>query len=811
MFQDIRLAFRTLREQKAFALAALLTLALGIGANTAIFSVVYGVLLRPLMFPDPDRVVQLSEVVPGGTQALPGQNWISNLTIHAWDPHRRTIGPIANFSIGSATVGLDPPRRIPRASVAPHFFDVLGVQPVIGRFFRPEDALQGAAPVVVLSREMWSESFAGDPGVVGRTVVIDERPSEIVGVAPAGVAVPSRETRFWTPVNVSPVLAANGRDTRVEGARALARLVPGASPAQAAAEGTALARTVSRPMAADMLFGKGGPVEVRVVTLSDQMTERVKPALLVLLVGVALLLLIACANVANLFLSRGVSRERDLAVRVALGAGRGRLIRELLTESVVVSMVGGVLGIALAWSLLGALPAAAPENFPRLDAVQLDWRALAFAVAASVLAGVLSGLVPALRGTRPQLLHALREGVGASSSRRTTFVRRGLLVAEASLAVMLLVGAALLGRSFVRLVQTEAGYDASHVLSARIYLPGASRGEAQTEALVPEVLARVRALPGIQSAGAANMAPLGASTYVAGFSVPVPGREAVTARALSYVITPGYAETLRLRLRAGRLFDARDEASAVQAWVVNEEFVKTFLQGVDPVGFRFPGSVVTSKPASAEIVGVVGNVLKDSLDQQPQAEIYVVAAQGATIRREIYLILRSEGDPIAYADAVRRIVGEVRSDAAVDRVEPLSAQVADSVAQPRFAAFVLLSFAALALLLAAVGLYGVLSYTVARRQREIGVRSALGATRASIVALVVREGMAVAVLGLAVGLGLAAALTRLMQTVLYGVEPLDPVSFAAAPAALLLVALIACAIPARRAAATDPAIALRRE
>lgn len=811
MLNDIRLAFRAMRADKSFTLAALLTLALGIGATTAIFSVVYGVLVRPLPFPDPDRLVQLSEVVPGGTPALPGQHWISNLSVHAWDPHRRTIGRMATFSTGSATVGVDPPRQTPGGSVAPHFFDVLGVQPVMGRFFVPEDAAPGAAPVVVVSRELWTEILGGDPRIIGRTLVIDERPHEIVGVAPAGLGVPLRETRFWTPLNVAPLLAANGRDTRVEGSRAIARLVPGVTPEQAAAEGTALARGVSRPRAADLLFGTGGPVEIRVRTLRDQMTEQVRPALLVLLVGVALLMLIACANVANLFLSRGVSRERDFAVRVALGAARGRLVREALTDSLVMAAIGGLLGMALAWALVGALPAAAPDDFPRLDAVQLDWRALTFAVVASMAAGVLSGLAPALRGSRSSLLPALREGIGASSSRRTRLVRRGLLVAQASLAVMLLVGAALLGRSFTRLVQTDPGFDAAHVLSARIYLPGASRGQAQADAFLAELLARVRALPGVTAAGAGNMAPLGASTYMAGFTLPVPGRDAVTGRALSYVVTPGYAETLALRLRAGRTFEARDETSGVQPWVVNDQFVATFLQGVEPIGFRFPGSVVTSTPASAEIVGVVGNVLKDGLDQPPQAEVYVLPALGATIRREVYLVLRSQGDPIAHADAVRRIVAEIRGDAAVDRVEPLQAQMADSVAQPRFAASVLLAFAVLALGLAAVGLYGVLSYMVARRQREIGVRGALGATRANIVALVVREGMAVAVAGLAVGLVSAAALTRLMQAALYGVQPLDPVSFVAAPAVLIVVALVACTIPARRAAAIDPAHALRRE
>jgi putative ABC transport system permease protein len=810
MFHDIRLAVRTLALQKSFTFAALLTLALGIGANTAIFSVVYGVLLRPLPFPEPDRLVQLTEVVPGGTPALPGSEWISNLTIYAWDPHRTTIGPIANFSAGSATVGEDTPRRVPRGSVGPHFFDVLGVRPFFGRFFRAEDAEPKARLVVVISHEMWRDTFGADPGVVGRMLTIDELPHQIVGVAPPRIPWPTTDTRFWTPVAIDPPLRPNG-ETRTSGARAIARLMPNVSPEQAAAEGTARARSVTRPLSAEMLFGKGGPVEIHVRTVVDQLTLHVRPALFVLLVSVGFLLLIACANVANLFLSRGVSREREVAVRVALGAGRARLVRELLTESLVVSSLGGALGVALAWTLVRALPAAAPDDFPRLDSVQLDAGALAFAVAVSVVAGLIAGLVPAVRGARTDLLPALREGVGASSRRRTALARRVLLVAEASLAVILLVGAALLGRSFMNLIRTDAGYDATNVLAARVYLPGASRGQARSDALVPALLDRLRALPGVVAVGAGNMAPLGSSTYVAAFTLPLPGRENVTTRALSYVVTPGYAEALGLRLRHGRFFTAQDETSGVQSMIVNEEFVKTFMPGVEPVGFRFNGSVVTDKFASAEIVGVVANVLKDTLDQKPQAEIYVVPARGAAIRREINIVMRTVGNPLPYVEHVRRITSELRRDAAIDRAEPLANQVADSVAQPRFAAAVLLSFAGLALMLAAVGLYGVLSYTVARRQREIGVRSALGATRAGIVAMILREGMTIVLLGLAVGLTAAAALTRLMQALLVGIEPIDTVSFIAAPVALVVVALIACAVPARRAAATDPAIALRCE
>ncbi len=632
MLHDIRLSLRALRDHKAFAVAALLTLGLGIGANTAIFSVVYGVLMRPLPYPEPDRLVQLSEVVPGGMPALPGATWISNLTIDAWEGQRTTLGPIANFSSGTATVGIESPRRVRGGFVGPLFFEVLGVAPLRGRFFTAADAAKGAAPTVVISAEMWREELGGDDDVLSRAIVIDEQPHRIIGVAPAGLTLPTPDSRFWTSVLIPPLTRPGSPDVRVSGTRAVARLAPGVTPA--------------RPLSAEMLFGKGAPVEIHARTLTDQMTLRVRPALMVLLVAVGLLLLIACANVANLFLSRGVSRARDLALRVALGASRGRLLRELMTEALVISAIGGACGIVLAWTLVSGLPYAAPADFPRLNAVQVDWRALAFAVAASIAAGLVTGTIPAFRGARLDLLLALREGVGASSSRRTAVIRRALLVGEASLAVLLLTDAMLLGRSFLQLISTDAGYDASQVLTARIYLPGASRGEAQTDAFVAELLPRLRDLPGVVAAGASNMAPLGQSTFVAGFTLPVPGRAQTSARALSYVVTPGYAESLRLRLKRGRLLEDRDLASGSQSLVVNEQFVRTFLDGVEPIGMRLPVSVVTDKVNTSEIVGVVGDVLKDSLDQQPQAEVYVTTAHGASIRREVNVVLRTAGDPM---------------------------------------------------------------------------------------------------------------------------------------------------------------------
>ncbi|HUE87173.1 MAG TPA: ADOP family duplicated permease [Vicinamibacterales bacterium] len=803
MLHDLRLVIRALLRQPSFTLAALATLALGIAATTAMFAAVYGVLLRPLPYPDADRLVQVSEVVPGGTPAISGP-MISTISIHAWEPHRRTVGPIAHFGGGSVTVGFDTPQRLVRGNVAPHFFDVIGVRPVLGRFFVEQDAAAGAAPVVVISAELWRDGFGSDPAIAGRRIVVEESPHEIIGVAPAAVALPTSDTRLWTPGSLGPP---PGPDNQQVGAtRAITRLLPGVTPAQAAAEATALARGVTRPRAADMLFGKGGPVEVHVRTVTDQMTMGVRPALLVLLVGVGLLLLITCANVANLFLSRGASGERDRAVRVALGAARARLIRETLAEALVICGAGGAIGVALAAGLLAGLPAIAPATFPRLDAITLDAFAVMFAVAASLIAAAITGLIPAFRSARADLLPSLRDGAGASRGPRTLRTHRVLLAAESTLAVMLLIGAALMGRSFVNLVQTDAGYDAANVLTARIYLPGASRGEAQTNTLLAELLPRLRALPDVVAAGASNMAPFGRSTYVSSFEVPVPGREPVVARTQSYVITPGYTEALRLRLHAGRVFEDRDVAAGRQSVLVNEQFVRMFLRDADPIGLRFGGQY-----GAGEIIGVVGDVLKNSLDQEPQAEMYLLAAGEASIRREVYLVMRTTGDPIAYADTVRSLVTELRRDAAVEALEPLSAQLAASVAQPRFAATVLLSFAGIALLLAAVGLYGVLSYSVARRQREIGVRGALGATRGHLVRMIVSEGLGVTAIGLALGLLLAAGATRFMQSLLVGVAPIDPWSFGLAALGLLLVALVASAVPARRALRVDPVTALRAE
>jgi putative ABC transport system permease protein len=799
-------ALRTLVMHRGFAVSAILTLALGIAATTAIFSVVHGVLLRPLPYPEPDRLVRLSEFHPGANAPFRG-TWLSNHTYFAWRDTARTIGPIATFDAGSYTVGDTDPQRMAGASASVELFEVLRVRPAYGRFFTPDDVAEGAPPVVVLSAGLWHERFGGRTSALGDTLLLDRKPHVIVGITEPGFAFPNNEVRFWTPQAVDP--PGVPAQPRMSITSAIARLAPGVTAEQAAAEGTAAARREERPFVAELMFGKGGPVEVRVEGVVEQLTRSIRPALLVLSGAVGVLLLIACANVANLLLSRGVARERELAVRIAVGASRWDIVRQLLAESLLIAAAAGVAGIAGAWALLRALPLIAPQDLPRMSDIRLDGMVLLFALAVVVVSALLSGLVPALRAARTDLLPSLRESAGASSSLRTVRLRHAMLAGEAALAVMLLIGSGLLIRSFVLLINVDPGYDASNVLTADVYLPGAEVGKAETTAFLEEFLPRVRALPGVTAAGVSNMMPLGRSTSIVGFTVPLPGRAPVTARSIVYVSSPGYAEALRLRLRSGRLLDARDVGAPVQSLVVNEEFVRTFLDNVNPIGVQFPS--ILAKGSTSEIVGVVGNVLKDGLDARPQPEIYVPLAHGYNLRNQVSFVMRAEQDPASLVAPLRQLLRDLRPDAALDRVQPLDTRIDASVAQPRFAAWVLALFAALAMILSAIGLYSVLAYSVSRRQRELGVRTALGASRARIVSQVCREGLVVAAAGLAIGVVGAAALSRWLESMLFGIKAHDVVAFTVAPLVLLVVALIACLIPARRAASTDPTLALRAE
>lgn len=799
------------RRHPAFALTALLTLALGIGATTVIFSVVYGVLLRPLPYPDAERLVRVYEEHPGGTSPL-GMKWISDVTLEAWSS-RTSLPQIAAYSSYVETVGRTEPERWRSGVVAPSLFPLLRVTPVAGRFFEDRETVEGSGDVIVLTHQLWRERYNASADAVGQSLWIEGRPHQIVGVAPPGFSFPLPDVKFFRPYVLPSRIGPTGQQ-RIRVMTAIGRLADGASAEQASAEGTAAARSVPRPPSAFMMFGQGGPVVVHVTGFVDEMTAEIRPALTLLGIGVGLVLLIACANVANLFLSRGVVRQRELAVRAALGAGRARLIRQLLTESLILATVGGALGVVLAGWLIQVLPLIVPEELPRMTDVHLDRLTLAFGIGASIFTGVVSGILPAIRGARTGLASAMSDGDLRATSSAARRLRGGLLVAEAALAVVLLVGSALLIRSFVRLTSVDPGFSADNVLTATVILP-LPPGQTPSSSMTESILSRVRGVPGVVSAGAGNMAPLAPVSAIRMLTLPerTPAGERIQARAISWVVTTGFAEAVGLRVKSGRLFTAADINAPIRALVVNEEFARLYWSDGKPaVGRRYDG-VFGPAGTQTEVIGVVANTLKDGLDRKPEPEVYVLPQPtGApSLNRFMYLAVRADRDPTGLVANIRRLVLDLEPSAAFDDVSPLSAKVAASVAAPRFSASVLAGFAGLAVILAAVGLYGVLSYGVSERRREIGVRAVMGASRAQLITLIVREGLEVVVIGLLLGLAGAAALSRLMEGLLFGVTSLDLWVYVAAPAVLVLVAIVACLIPARRAAAIDPIEALRCE
>jgi predicted permease len=795
---DIRQAVRSLGRAKATSFAAFLTLALGLGITAALLSVVDGVLLRPLPYPESAQLVRVSE--QHGNAASPLGNNFSNLTLDAWD-FSKTLDGLATYSPeGYLWQRSDGAEQVFGARVSPSLFRVLRVAPARGRFFRDEEEQAGRGGVAILSHALWQERFGGRDDVLGTKLRLDDGEFEVVGVAPPGFAFPTHEARLWTPrTRLAPTTA------QVQVFPAIGRLKPGISAARAASEATAAARGVKRPMVADLLFGKGGPVEVKVVSALDDAVGDVKPALVALVVGVIFVLLVGCANVANLLLSVGVARRRELAVRAALGASRGRLLRLILIECALLAAAGLGAGLVLAMFVVDALPAIAPADFPRLENVVLDLRVVAASAAAALVATAIAGLLPAWRGSAAALSLTMKDDDGRSAGLSSARLRSGLLIGEAALALVLVVGASLLVRSVDRLRRVDGGYDPNNVLVATLHVTGATAENAAKAAFTDAVVRRLREAPGVVAAGAGNMAPFGGSTYLTAFALPTPGPsgERVIARAASNVVTPGFAEALGLRLVEGRLFSASDPTSGGPL-IVSETFARSFLRDGRPiVGRPFPVRLRDGQPAST-IVGVVRDIRPNGPKSEPRAEVYQLAGTDVPIRRDITLALRTTGDPTALAGPIRDIVRDLDPNAAVVETGTLAGSLSTAIAAPRFFATVLGTFATLALALAAIGLYGVLSYSVTLRRRELGIRAALGASRRDLLSLVVRQGLVATGAGLGIGLALAIVAARLMQTLLFGIEPLDLPSFAASSAVLFAVALAACLVPARRAAASDP-------
>ncbi len=793
MTGDLRYALRALRRHPGFAAAVAAMLALGIGANTAIFSVVNAVLLRGLPYPAPERLIMAFTTYPDF-----GHSGTSLEDFRDWRDGFAGAGELAAFDEANYNLtGDGAPERAEGAAVTANYFRVLGAAPAAGRAFLPEEERGPTPGVAMLGHEYWRRRFGGDPRVVGRTITLNGLPRTIVGVAPAGMVLPR------TPDVLVPVRTDSGFGRRAEFLTVVGRLAPGVTVDRA----RGVLATVGRRLQAQYPETNSPRLSIDVTSMQDEVVGAARPALLVLTGAVGLVLLVACANVANLLLVRATTREREVATRAALGASRARVARQLLAESVALAGAGGLAGVVLAAAAVRAVRAVGPDVLPRANEVGLDGAALAFAVAASVATGVLFGLAPALRLAREDLQTALRGSArGVAGNAAAQRARGALVAAEVALSVLLLVGAGLLLRSFVALQRTDPGFEAEHVLTARVTLPRAAYPQADPQVIGFQgaLLERLRATPGVRAAALASTVPMSSSGYV---TFEVPGRVRQPGEDLQpFDVSDDYFRAMGVRLLRGRVFGPQDGPRAPRVAVVDEEAARRFWPGADPIGARI---TVGDSTQFMTIVGVVANVRQEGVAAKPYPQLYGVLAQNPT--RAVAVVVRAAGDPAALTAGVRRTVSALDPSLPVYDVATMTERVARSVARPRATAAVVTAFGAAALLLAAVGIYAVVAYSVAQRTRELGVRIALGAGRGDVRRLVLRRGMAPVGVGLAAGMAAAPVATRALGALLYGVGALDPAAYAGAAAFLAAVALAATWVPAERATRVPPMAALRQD
>ena len=807
LLQDIRYGLRVLWKSPGVTLAAVVSLALGVGANTAIFSVVNSTLLRALPYAEPDRVVLLWGDSPAEGSR---RKQVSATDVDDWRHQNGVFEEVTTFGDWSATF-LDggEPERVPGTQVGDGFFRVMRGTPMLGRVFLPEEQEEGRDNVVVLGHGLWRRRFGGDPSVVGRAVNLGGRPYTVVGVMPAEFrplppSLNDPPGQFYRPV-------AEPHDETERASRhlrALARLKDGVTVGQAQAEMGVIASRIERAHP-ESNTGYG----VRLVTLTEDTVGTLRPALLALSGAVLFVLLIACANVGNLLLARSSARRREFAVRAALGAGRARIVRQLLTESVLLALAGGAAGLLLALWGVGLVESLGSRVTPLLSGVRVDVRVLGFTALVSVLAGLAFGLAPALQVSRPDLNEALkaggRSGGGAGAGGR---LRSALVVAEVALALVLLAGAGLLVRSVVRLRAVDAGFDPSNLLTMNLTLPSARYRDGAAQAAFFERLGRqLESLPGVEAAGFTSVLPFSGNFDGRSLAVedhPVPrGQEASVDL---FISTPGYLRAMQIPLVEGRALDERDAKESPLVAVVSETAARRLWPGQTALGRRvkFPGSEKSPQPWRT-VVGVVRDVKHYGLDRGDLMQLYLPEAQYPT--SYMTLVVRSQGEPAALLGAVRREVAAADRELPVFGVATMESLLADSVALRRFSMLLLAAFACVAVALAGVGVYGVISYTVAQRTREIGVRVALGARPRDVLRLVLGRGLGLAGLGIALGLAGGLALTQALSSLLYGVGARDPLTFASVAALLGAVALLACLVPARRATKVDPMVALRYE
>jgi putative ABC transport system permease protein len=818
---DLRYGVRLLRRRPAIAAVAIVTMALGIGATTMLFSVAYGGLFKPLPWTDAHRLVRLTEMRQGRTGRIAGT--VSNGTFLAWAEHPSTIDDIGGWRTQTVTLtGAGESVRVPIVPTTPSLFPILRVQPLIGRLFHHGEGGHGQPGLLILSHSLWQERFGGRAEVVGQSVQLDERPYTVVGVMPREFAFPDRETRAWTAWSVPAVVAENGNLVGVI-FRAIARLRDGTMPGQASAEATSRARSAhDMGVAAGALFGAVGPIEVSVVPELEAITAEVRPAILVLVTAVALLLFTATASVASLQLARTTTRRREMAVRAAIGAGRRRIVRQLLIENAVVGLCGGIGGVALAVGLSRLLPSLVPTGFPRLDAISIDLRMMVFALAVSAGASAFCGLLPAWLVRRVSLVDTLSEdGLAPVGGMRSPMARmRGvIMVGQVAIAFVLLVGAVLLSRSLVSLVSAERGYDPVNVLTARLPLPPGYPVDRRSH-LLEALVDRLRAAPGVTHAAYSTALPLVSAGGFMAFTMRSPRNPEleVDVQATQRIVSPDYFAAMRLRVVAGRTLSESDTSTAPPAIVVNQTFVRQYL-GEHPIGFHIPhsgrragGIRFANDQSDWEVVGVVDDMRQDDVDAPLQPEVFASFKQvvpSAITNFDPILVVRTTADPTGHVSMLRRLVREHAPALALDSVMTMEDRVMTSLERPRLYALVLTWFSGFALLIVGVGLFGVLSFSVAQRTREIGVRSALGAQTSDIVPLVLRQVLWIVSIGVAVGLATALVGVQRLSTFLYGISTHDVMTFVAVPVVIVVVAAAACLVPARRAAQVDPLTALR--
>ncbi|HEX8184828.1 MAG TPA: ABC transporter permease [Blastocatellia bacterium] len=820
LFQDLRYGIRTLIKNAGFTIVALIALALGTGANSAIFSVVNAVLLRPLPYGNPDNIV----MVWGRNVRNPTQKTsISPLDFLDYQEQNNAFERMASFAYEDFNLtGGDLPEHIQGTIVSANFFDTLEVKPAFGRGFQPEDGQPGAAPVVIISNGLWKRRFGSDPNLVGQTISLNGSTFTVVGVTPASFQSPEKGDDLWIPMSFdgsdraripSNIDAEAMKNRTMRFLKSVARIKPNVTLKDAQDQMNAIAAELEKQYP-----NTNTGTALNIISLKEEIVGNILPALVVLLVAVGLVLLIACSNIANLLLARAASRQKEIAIRAALGAGRGRLIRQLLTESLVLAITGGLLGLILAYAAIRLLVVVNPAKFPRLNEINIDERVLGFTLLVSLLTGVIFGLVPALQASKPDLNETLKaEGArGSTGGVRKQLARSLLVISEVSLTVMLLIGAGLMIKSFYSLQKVQLGFNPESVLTLQVNLPGTKYSEDnQIISFYDQVIQKVRALPGVESAGLVTSVPLMDRAFSRRFTIdgrpPATPNERLMAHFRS--ISHDYHHAMGIALLKGRYFTEYDRDKAAQVIIINESMSRLYWPDEDPIGkhITIPGD----GPISREIVGIVADVKHETLEAESGSEMYVPYLQKPF--PFMGLVVRTGIDPAQMTNTIRNQIQDVDSGQSIYDVKTMQQMVNESVSQPRLNMLLLVIFAAIALVLAAVGIYGVMSTAVNQRRQEIGIRMALGARPADILKMIVAQGMLMAVIGMVIGvvaaflLAVIAERTRVIEGFLFGVSATDMTIFIGIPLLLLVVTLLSCYIPARRATRVDPMIALRAE